>query len=172
MRFLRFLALTILFSLLWIGAGFAQSTVTVPVGDWLYAALPAVSFVLLVVVLVVLALLLPKLPPWAQAALKLAITKENIAYAAQAINAAVYAVAGAAKGKELTLNVGSPVVAKAAQSFVDTAPKYVVDRLGGLEGVKRFIISQLEDHGVVLPDDVTADMLLAMPQLKAVTGPN
>lgn len=173
LQYFRIGLLSVAMFLLYAGAALAQTTtVVVPWGDWVYAALPLVVFVILLALLVGVAFVLPKLPPWVQSAAKLAITKENIAYAAQAINAAVMAVAGAAKGKRLELNVGNPLVAKAAQEFVNTVPKAVVDRLGGLEGVKKFIISQLEDHNVILPDDATTADILNSPSVRAVVNPN
>lgn len=149
----------------------AQATsVSIPYGDWIVASLPVLSFIVLVLVIFGLGYALKFLPPWAQALITPALEKEAIVWASRALNWGVQAIAGAAKGKELDIPVGNAVIAKAAQDFIDSAPKAVVDRLGGIEGVKKYLLKQAEDHGVILATDSNAKDILNSPEVKAVTG--
>lgn len=152
---------------------FAQDTsVHIPIGDWIAAVMPVVSFVGAILLVVLAGFGIKLLPPWAQALASTALQKEGVALASQVINWGVQAVEGATKGKEIDLNVGNAIVAKAAQEAINTWPKNVVDRLGGLDGVKKFIVTQLEDHGVILPQGSTAQQVLSSVDVRAVTGPN
>lgn len=155
-------------------AVFADDSTSVhfAIGDWITAILPIVAFVLILLVTVGVAILLRFLPPWAQAFGTPMVQKEAVALAANAINWGVQAVAGATKGDVIDINVGSKVVATAAQQALDTWPKHVIDALGGTDGVKKWIVTQLEDHGVVLPTDSTAAQVLASPVVQAVSNPH
>lgn len=145
-----------------------DTTVTIPYGNWISAVLPFIGFIVLLGVIILLAYVIKFLPPWAQSLVAVAGQKELIGYAKQAINTAVMATQGAVKDKEIKLDVGNPLVAKAVQTAIDTWPQAAIDKLGGVDGVKKFVISQLEDHGVVLPPDATTDEILASPEVSKV----
>lgn len=149
----------------------AQGTVTVPWGDWLAAAFPIVGFVLIVLLTVGVAILLPRLPPWVQAVMTPAVQQMLLTYAANAINWGIQKAQGATKGQVLAFDVGNAAVAAAIQDALNTMPQKVVDKLGGVEGVKKWILSQAEDHGLILDPNTTADMILSSPQVRAITGP-
>jgi hypothetical protein len=149
-----------------------DTTVTVEWGFYFGAyVLPIASFIVLVLLIVGLGYAIKLLPPWAQALATPAIQAQLIAYAADALNWGVQAVKDATKDKELTIDVGNAVIAKAAQEFIDTAPKNVIDKLGGIEGVKKWLLQQAEDHHVIIASDTTAAQILNSDAVRKVTGP-
>lgn len=150
---------------------FAQGTVTVPWGNWLSAALPIVAFTLLVLVTAGTALLLPKLPSWVQAAITPQIQAMLLTYASNALNWGIQKVQNAVKDSELSVDVGNAVIAAAVQEALNTWPKKIVDKLGGVEGVKKFILMQAEDHGVIVNKATTAEMILGSHAVRTVSGP-
>lgn len=56
---------------------------------------------------------------------------------------ALNAVAGAVKGKTLTVPVGSAVIAKAAQRAADQAPDWLLKQAGGIEGLAEKVFRTL-----------------------------
>jgi hypothetical protein len=61
-----------------------------------------------------------------------------------AINYGLNAVAGAAKGKTLDVNVGNKVLAEALQYAIDNAPKWLLTWAGGPEGLAKKIWGRLD----------------------------
>lgn len=157
------------FFLLTTGA-FAQ-TVEVPWGDWLSAAFPVLAFVLLILLTAGVALLLPNLPPWVRAAMTPAVQSMLLTYAANALNWGVQKAQGAVKGQELSIPVGNAVIAAAVQEALNTWPQKIVDKLGGPDGVKKWILQQAEDHGVIVNSQTTAEQILHSGPVSSVTGP-
>lgn len=152
-----------------LGSSAPPSTdVAVPVGSWFADAVPLITAVAGILLSILLGFAIKLLPPWAQALATPAVKAEAVSLAADAINWGVQAVAGAAKGKELDINVGNAVVAAAAQQALNTWPAAVIAKLGGADGVKQWIITQLEDHGVILPDSSTAAAVIASAPVTAV----
>lgn len=164
---LGFIALALLTT----GAFAQDTTISVPWGDWLAAAFPLVAFVLLVLLTFGVAILLPKLPPWVQAIMTPAIQAQLIAYAADALNWGVQKAQGATKGQELTVDVGNAVIAHAAQEALNTWPQKIVDKLGGVEGVKKWLLQQAEDRGVIINSSTTAEQILGSAPVRNVAGP-
>lgn len=146
-----------------------NSVVTIPYGNWIAAAAPLVGAILFMASMALLAYLIARFaPPWLQAALNKQVLDVVQRYAADAIEWGVQAVQGATKGKEVSINVGSEVVAAAVQHAVDTWPKAVIDQLGGAEGIKNEIIKRLEDAGVILPQNSSADDILMHPAVASI----
>lgn len=59
------------------------------------------------------------------------------------ILAAINATKGATEGQQLTVNVGSEVLAKAVQYAVDNGAAWLIDWMGGRKGVESKIIARL-----------------------------
>lgn len=171
MKIIQAITLSMIALVLFTTGAFAQNTVTVPWGDWLAAAYPIVGFVLLILLTAGLAILLPRLPPWVQAAMTPQIQAMLLTYAANALNWGIQQVAGATKGKELEIPVGNAVIAAAVQEALNTWPQKIVDKLGGVEGVKKFILQQAEDHGVIVHSTTTAEGILGSAPVRMVAGP-
>jgi hypothetical protein len=150
----------------------APGDVTFPIGDWAAAALPVLGFVVLLLVIFLLYQALRFLPPWAQALVTPALVEQITVLANDAIEWGVQKAQDAVKGKEITVNIGSEVLAAAAQQAINTWPKALVERLGGIEGVKKEILKRFENAGVMLPPGSTADDILNHPAVTAVTTAN
>lgn len=170
-RLLAVAALTLVSMALFIGAALAQTTnVSLPIGDWIGMVLPIGSFIIMVLLIVGLGYLIRLLPPWAQALASVAIQKQLIGYASDALNIGIQKIKDATKGQVLEVNVGNAVIAAAAQEAINTWPKAVIDKLGGLDGIKKWLLTQAEDHGVILDPSTTAADILNSPAVKSVTG--
>ena len=148
------------------------SGVTVPYGQWLADyIIPIVGSVAAILVTVVLGILVRFLPPWLQPLVNTAVLKRLQALAGDAIEFGVQATAGAVKNAELTVPLGSSVVANAVQHAINTWPKAAIDKVGGVHGVKLAIIKELENRGVILPPDSTVDQVLSSPPVARITNP-
>jgi hypothetical protein len=62
---------------------------------------------------------------------------------AELVGYGLNAVAGAAKGKVLTVDVGSQVLAVVAQRALDDSPRYILKLLGGEEGIRAKALAML-----------------------------
>jgi hypothetical protein len=121
-----------------------DTTITIPWGDWLSSAIGVVGmFIIGVVVPALLAWVLSMLP----APIRAWFDQQRIAQVEQLLGRAVdyglNAVDGAVKGKELSVPVGSAVVAEAAQYAIDHGPSKIIEWLGGPEAVKEMILARL-----------------------------
>lgn len=114
----------------------AERSISLPVADWTAAARNVVFTLLLGL----WALAKNKLPAPVLWAVKLYGEQKLIE---QAINLAINAVPGAAKGQPLTIDVGNAVLAHALQWVVDEVPSFVVKLMGGEDGIKAKIFAAL-----------------------------
>jgi len=123
----------------------AAASVSIPIGDWLGALLTSVETLVVGLVGWVVA-------KWAPAVVKPILTEQLLA---RAVDYALAAVEGAAKGKVLTIPVTNQVIATAAEYAVANAPglaKWLGDTL------EPKIIARLSSAGVV-PADASAASL-------------
>lgn len=137
------------------------TTATLPWGDWLVAVLQPVSAILVPLAAAAVTAGIAKYAPWAASV----ATKDRVEAAIQA--GAAYgqnAVAGVAKGKTVTVNLGSAVVAAGAQHVIDEAPAKVIKAAGGVDGIATRIFRALP-----LEDQASAQNVLqpALELLKA-----
>lgn len=134
----------------------ADTKVSVPWGDWVGQVLGLAASIIAVVLGGILTWAARLLPAW----LRAFVTKERTDQVEQllqhAIDWGLNAVAGAARGQTLEVNVGSQVVAEAAQYAVDHGPEKLVNWMGGAEGIKEKIIARIP-----LVPDATANEVLA-----------
>jgi hypothetical protein len=117
----------------------APSAVVIPWGDWLAGVGSAVGDLIAVALLAALTALAARLPG-PIAAIILSARAEQLLE--RAVGYGVNAVAGAAKGRALTVDVGSEVLAEAARYAIAQAPGLVA-RLGGAEALRRMIFARL-----------------------------
>jgi hypothetical protein len=114
----------------------ATETVSIPYGAWIETSAGAVA----TFILAVIGWLMRKLPASVVDILKTMKAEQLLA---KAVDYGINAVAGATKGKTLTVNVGNAVVANAVQYAVDNAPGWLVKWLGGPEAIAAKIIARL-----------------------------
>lgn len=153
-----------------IGPIWAQTTpagdtaVVVPYGSWLQQVLAVVRDVAITAVPLALAWAARSLPGYAKFWFQTKIAEQ---WLTRAIDGAHNSVAGAVKGKALTVDVGNAVLAHAVQDMIDNAPTWIVNFLGGIDGLKRAILRRLdlEAKAVAVIDSYTgAVMIEAMPK--------
>ncbi|TXN43576.1 hypothetical protein [Methylobacterium sp. WL7] len=126
----------------------APTSAGLPWGDWLVAILQPVSAIVVPLAAGVVMAGVAKVSPWAA----LFLSRERVQSAIQAgADYGVNAVAGAVKGKTLTVPLGSEVVAKGTQWVVDTTPAKVVEKAGGAAGIAGMIFRSLplDEHASV-----------------------
>lgn len=112
------------------------SVVAIPLGSWT----EQVAAVAGSVVLGILLWLLRQLPPAIYQALRTAQAEQLLG---RAVDYALNAVAGAAKGKTLSVDVGNAVVAAAASYAVENGPGMLIRWLGGPEAIERMILARI-----------------------------
>lgn len=123
------------------GAALAQTaapstSVTIPWGEWLIAARDAAVAILLALITFAFRALPSNIAAMLNSARVIQIVEKGIDYGFNAVE-------GAVKGKALTVNVGSEVVAQAVQYVVDQAPAWMIQWAGGEDGIRRMVIARL-----------------------------
>ncbi|WP_288587441.1 hypothetical protein [uncultured Methylobacterium sp.] len=104
------------------------TSVDLPWGAWLAAAMPSVASVAVTILGGVASAALAKLAPWAT----LFISQKRIEATIQTgLDYGINAVQGATKDAKLTVPVGSQVLAVALQRIIDSTPSKIVDAVGG-----------------------------------------
>ena len=140
------------------------NAVTIPWGDWLVAALQPAAAVLVPVAAAAVAAGVARVAPWAASVL----TRERVEAAIRAgADYGQNAVAGAAKGRSVSVDLGPAVVAAGARHVLDTAPAQVVRTAGGPEGVATRIFRALPLDAQASAETVLAP---ALARLRADDG--
>lgn len=125
------------------GAEAADGTggaLTIPWGEWVAAGLGTVSATLVPVAAAALAAGVARVAPWASSIL----TRQRIETAIRAgADYGQNAVAGAVRGKSVSVDLGAAVVAAGTKHVVETTPARVVRGAGGVEGIARQIFRSL-----------------------------
>jgi hypothetical protein len=126
----------------------AKTSVDLPWGDWITAILQPASAILVPIAAAAVTAGVAKISPWAS----LVLSRTRIQSAIQAgADYGINAVAGATKGKVLTVPVGSAVIAEGVQHVVNTTPQRVLDKAGGAPGIAKMIFRALplDEHASV-----------------------
>lgn len=114
--------------------------VSVPWGDWLTGLLQPVSAILVPLAAAAVTAGIARVAPWAASVL----TRDRVEAAIRAgAEFGQNAVAGAAKNRTLSVDLGSAVVAAGARHVLASAPAHVVRSAGGAEGVATRIFRAL-----------------------------
>lgn len=104
------------------------TSINLPWGAWLAAAMPSVASVAVTILGGVASAALAKLAPWAT----LFISQKRIEATIQTgLDYGINAVQGATKDAKLTVPVGSQVLAVALQRIIDSTPAKIIDAVGG-----------------------------------------
>ena len=118
----------------------AAASVTLPWGDWLTGLLQPASAVLVPLAAAAVTAGIARVAPWAASVL----TRDRVEAAIRAgAEFGQNAVAGAARGRTVSVDLGSAVVAAGARHVLATAPAHVVRSAGGAEGVAARIFQTL-----------------------------
>ena len=130
----------------------APTAVVLPWGDWIVAIGQAATAVLLPVLVGLISKAVYQVAPWAM----LFLTQKRIEQMAQAVtDYALNAVGGIAKGQQLSVPVGSAVIAKAVQRAVDVVPAKVIAAAGGQNGIAEIVFRKLD----LVPEATAANTL-------------
>lgn len=154
-----------------IAPAFAQGVVTVDSGSIFDTLAPVLTVVLYVALLGLVGVVIAFIPAGWRAVIGPIVLKYAQEWGLQVINLAVQRVREATHGKTISVNVGSEVLAKAAQEALNAFPGWLVSFLGGPEGVKKFLVGLFEKANVNIPDEATADDLLNAPKVQSVKNP-
>lgn len=130
------------------------TTVVVPYGNWLDAVLSNAQEIIVAGLLAVVAFVLRKLPAGVADAFRTLRVEQLLA---RAVDYGINATRGAAKGKSLSVDVGSEVLAKAISYAVDRAPALLIEWLGGVESLKQMILARLNLDPEADADEVLKD---------------
>ncbi|WWT39810.1 hypothetical protein [Microcystis phage Mwe-JY25] len=115
----------------------SPTSVTIPYGDWAASLLMTVA----AVAIPAISWALRFLPAQVQALIRTAQVEQLLG---KAISYAINATAGAAKGRALSVDVGSEVAAHAVSYAIANGPGWVTTWLGGEAGIRQRIIARLE----------------------------
>lgn len=124
-------------------------TVIVPVGNWADAILENAASLVAAALMAVFGWLLRALPKQAVDIIRTLRVEQILA---RAVDYGINATRGAVRGKELTVDVGNEVIAKAMQRVIDSAPGWVIEWLGGIEAIRKMIISRLPNLATEFED--------------------
>ena len=143
----------------------ADTTVTAPIGDLVATVLVPLAQALLTLAVPVLAAVLGRavlqVAPWAA----LFISQRRLELMVQAVtDYGLNAVAGATKGKTLTVDVGSAVIAAAVRYALAEVPPRVLAAAGGPEGVARLVFRALH------LEEEASEASVLVPALAATAG--
>lgn len=125
-----------------------DTVVSIPWGDWLYDA----ATTLIAIIGMIIAWGVRNLPARFAAIVQTAQLDQLLM---RAIDYGINTTAGAAKGKNLSIDVGSVVLEQALQYAIDNAPKWLIAWAGGVDGIKAKIIARLDlDASAAVPEVV------------------
>ena len=117
------------------------TTVSLPIGDWIDAiAKPAID-ILTAALITMATWAMAKAPAPIAALIKTALAEQLFS---RASTYAINAVAGAAHGEVLSVNVGNAVVAKMTQYILDHAPSWLITWLGGKDKIAEMAMARLK----------------------------
>ena len=137
----------------------AGAAVILPWGDWLIALAQTLQAVLTPMLIGLVTGLIARFAPLLSYVVSRGVVEGMVA---RVTDYALNAVAGAAKGRVLTVPVGSAVIAAAVQRAADQVPGFVIRAAGGLPGLAERVFRRLD-----LEEGATAANTLA-PALDAV----
>lgn len=137
----------------------ADAAVILPWGDWLVALAQTLQAVLTPMLIALVTGLIARFAPLLSYVVSRGVVEGMVA---RVTDYALNAVAGAAKGRVLTVPVGSAVIAAAVQRAADQVPGFVIRAAGGLPGLAERVFRRLD-----LEEGATAANTLA-PALDAV----
>jgi hypothetical protein len=133
------------------------TTVDIPVGSWLAGSAAFLQDILPVLIPAVLAWVFRFLPASIVGLLRTAQVEQLLQ---KAIDYGFNAIPGADKEKPLTVDIGNAVVAQIVGYAIKYGPGWVINWLGGVDGIRARVIARL---GIAANVGVTASGLLYQP---------
>lgn len=119
----------------------AGTSVTIPWGDWIYFLISNFGEVVLALVGLAAARLLAILPKPISDFLKTLQVEQLLD---RAIEYGISATSGAVKGRELSINVGSAVLAEALGYVLSRGPGALIRWMGGEDAIREMILARLD----------------------------
>lgn len=124
---------------------FAQETsVAIPWGDWLSEILVFVGGIIITALGAILTWAATFLPATLRAYINQQMIKQAEQLLARAIDYAIEAVSGAAKGQKLSISVGHEVVATAMRYAIEHGPAKLIEWMGGVDLLREKILARLD----------------------------
>ena len=120
------------------------SAFVVPYGSWLDVALANAGEIVVALLGLLLAWAARRAPKWLADIIRTGLIEQLLG---RAVTYGINAVRGAARDRELSVNVGSPVVAEAAQYAIDHGPERLIKWAGGAAGIKEKILARIPARG-------------------------
>lgn len=131
-----------------------DNTWTIPYGSMISGGTEVISKVLLLAGTFFLAYASKFLPGIAGVMYRNFLMKQAEQLLARAVEYGINATKDATKGKKLDINVGSAVIANAAEYATASGWKFLVDWLGGLEGIKQKVFARVDLEPNATPEQV------------------
>jgi parvulin-like peptidyl-prolyl isomerase len=131
-----------------------DNTWTIPYGSMISGGAEVISSVLLMIGSAILVYASKFLPPLAAVVYRNFLMKQGEQLLARAIEYGINATKDATKDKTLDINVGSQVIANAAEYATASGWKHLVDWLGGYEGLKQKVYARLDLEPNATPQNV------------------
>ena len=133
-----------------------DTSISVPLGNWAADALTFIGSVILAVMGGVLTWVLTLIPSTLRAYIKDQQIKQVEQLLARAVEYGINAVSGAVKGQHLDVDIGSAVVAQAAQYAIDHGPEKLIAWLGGPDRIKEMVLARIPLEQAAAADEVLA----------------
>ena len=134
------LLLVLLLAVLMSQSHASAATISVPYGEWITAAMQAAVTIAVPALTGAVIYVVHKIAP----RLRHTLSEQAVEQAVQeATDYVLNAVDGAAKGRMLTIEVGSHVIAKATQRVIDRGPYWLLNRAGGPYGIAERVFQRL-----------------------------
>lgn len=121
----------------------ADTTVTLPWGDWLNAILAEAMTFIGVLLMAIITFAASKLPPAAQAFITAERIKQVEQVLERAIGFGINSLGEKVKGQTISVDVKNEVVEQALQYVIDHAPQKLIDWMGGIDAIREKIIARL-----------------------------
>lgn len=131
-----------------------DNTWTIPYGSMIDGAAQVISSVLLAAGSFFLLYASKFLPGIAGVVYRNFLMKQGEQLLERAVEYGINATKNATKGQKLDINVGSAVIANAAEYATASGWKFLVDWLGGLEGIKQKVFARVDLEPNATPQQV------------------
>ena len=136
------------------GVAMPDNTWTIPYGQMIDGASQTIRAALLVFIMSAVAWVSRLLPGFAGVAFRMVMSNFGERLIANAVDFGINATKGAKKGATFNIPVGSAVIAHAAEYATQVGWKYLLDYLGGVEGIKQKIFRKIDLEPHVTPETV------------------
>lgn len=148
----------------------AETTVTIPVADWLNPVLEFLAAIGVGLATWLVGVLVGFLPAWLRPLINTAVQAALAGWIRQAINYAIQQVEGFDQNKTISFQVGSSGLAAALRFLIEHGPTWLLKLAGGPDKLKAQVLAALSDHGIVLDANVPPQAVAAATNPKSLAG--